>query len=83
MKRHWRESHLMMEHALKTLAAFDTDRITSAPSSFEATEFPLLIEDLQHSLSALKASCIHMERALIREDQRAEVDIPLPKLRNG
>ncbi|MEM1036352.1 MAG: hypothetical protein AAGI14_06285 [Pseudomonadota bacterium] len=83
MKRHWRESHLMMEHALKTLAAFDTGRIASDPSSFEATEFPLLVEDLQHSLSALKASCIQMERALIREDQRAEVDIPLPKLRNG
>ena len=83
MKRHWRESHLMMEHALKTLADFDTDRIASEPSSFEATEFPLLVEDLRHSLSALKASCIYMERALIREDQGPELDVPHSRLRNG
>lgn len=73
----------MMEHALKTLADFKMDAIARDPKAFEATEFPLLIEDLQHSLGALKVSCIRMERALFEENQRLNLDLPQPRMGNG
>ncbi|MEM1087374.1 MAG: hypothetical protein AAGH90_06565 [Pseudomonadota bacterium] len=63
MIRDWREQHRIIEHSLQTLAKFDRTSFAKNPSGFEATEFPLLIEDMQQALSALKASCITMEQA--------------------
>ncbi|MEM7491914.1 MAG: hypothetical protein AAF296_00945 [Pseudomonadota bacterium] len=80
MQRNWREPHLMIEHALETLSKFDLHKLGVDPSSFEGKEFPLLIEDMQSALRALKADCIRMER--LSADRSWQVR-PIPPLKQA
>jgi len=59
----WSEDYHMLEHAVSTLSAFDLEALKANRAGFEATEFPLLLEDMKAALGALEQTCQQMERA--------------------
>lgn len=83
MIRNWREPHLMLEHALETLSKFDIHKLSTDASSFEAQEFPLLIEDMQSALRTLKADCTKMERLSADRSWQVRPIPPLKQANNG
>lgn len=58
----WPQHYLLLEHGLSALSAFDLHAFKTNPESFEATEFPLLLEDMKTALGALEQTCQHIER---------------------